>query len=115
VFLVVVAITYLLHRMSLSQIVASWKIAAGQIVAAGAALLFALPLVRVFINSGPTFNLSGLPSMPLTLAEGAASLAGPGWVGRLLQVRIGRAGPHNLTGEALPQANEGHTESGHAD
>jgi tRNA-2-methylthio-N6-dimethylallyladenosine synthase len=48
-------------------------------------------------------------------SDTSGDLAGPGWVGRLLQVRIGRAGPHNLTGEALPQANEGHTESGHAD
>jgi lactate permease len=79
VFLVVVAITYLLHRMSFSQIVASWKIAGSQIIGAGAALLFALPLVRVFINSGPSFNISGLTSMPLTLAEGAASLAGGAW------------------------------------
>ena len=43
------------------------------------ALLFALPLVRVFINSGEGFNASGLASMPITLAEGAASLAGNAW------------------------------------
>ncbi len=43
------------------------------------ALLFALPLVRVFINSGADFNASGLSSMPLTLAEGASAITGAGW------------------------------------
>lgn len=78
-FLIVVAITYLLHRMNREQIVESWKVAGGQIVGAGVALLFALPLVRVFINSGPAFNDTGLASMPITLAEGAASMAGQAW------------------------------------
>jgi lactate permease len=78
-FLVVVGMTYLLHGMKLPQIVQSWRVASGQIVGAGVALLFALPLVRVFINSGPTLNTSGLQSMPITLAEGAASIAGASW------------------------------------
>src|SRR5690606_33190298 len=78
-FLIVVGITYLLHRMNREQIVESWKVAGGQIVGAGVALLFALPLVRVLINSGPAFNSTGLDSMPITLAEGAASLAGQTW------------------------------------
>jgi lactate permease len=79
VFLLVVGATYLLHGMKLPQIRESWRVAAGQIAGAGVALLFALPLVRVFINSGPAFNASGLQSMPITLAEGAASMAGPSW------------------------------------
>jgi lactate permease len=79
VFLVVVLATYVLHRMTFSQIAESWKVAGGQIFGAGVALLFALPLVRVFINSGPSFNTSGLESMPITLAEGAASIAGTTW------------------------------------
>jgi lactate permease len=62
-----------------SQIKESWKVAGGQIAGAAVALLFALPLVRVFINSGPNFNASGLQSMTLTLAEGAASMAGSAW------------------------------------
>ncbi len=79
VFIVVCVITYFLHRMSLPKIAETWKIAGGQLAGAGVALLFALPLVRVFINSGTDFNDSGLSSMPLTLAEGASSLAGGGW------------------------------------
>jgi len=79
VFLLVIGMTYLLHGMNLPQIWKSWRVAGGQIVGAGVALLFALPLVRVFINSGPAFNTSGLQSMPITLAEGAASIAGATW------------------------------------
>jgi len=78
-FLLTIMVTYLIHRMTLPQIVKSWKVASSQIVGAGVALLFALPLVRVFINSGPEFNASGLQSMPITLAEGAATLAGGTW------------------------------------
>ena len=33
----------------------------------------------MFINSGESYNESGLASMPLTLAEGAASIAGGAW------------------------------------
>jgi lactate permease len=79
VFLLVIFATYLIHGMKGSQIKESWKVAGGQIAGAAIALLFALPLVRVFINSGPNFNASGLQSMPLTLAEGAASMAGSAW------------------------------------
>jgi lactate permease len=79
IFLVVIVSTYVIHRMTAAHIAASWKVASGQILGAGIALLFALPLVRVFINSGPNFNASGLESMPITLAQGAASLAGGAW------------------------------------
>ncbi|MBB1242256.1 L-lactate permease [Streptomyces durbertensis] len=78
-FLVTVALTYLVHRMKRREILESWRVAGRQIVAAGVALLFAVPLVRVFINSGPDFNASGLESMPLTLATGAADVAGSAW------------------------------------
>lgn len=79
VFLVVCLITYLLHRMSGRQIATSWSVSARQLAGAAIALLFALPLVRILINSGPDYNTSGLESMPLTLAEGAAAIAGGTW------------------------------------
>lgn len=79
VFLVVCLLTNVLHRMSVDQVKQSWKVAGSQIAGAGVALLFALPLVRVFINSGADFNASGMASMPLVLAEGAAALTGQGW------------------------------------
>jgi lactate permease len=78
-FIVTCLITYALHRMRGPSIVASWKVAGAQIGGAAAALLFALPLVRVFINSGADFNGSDLESMPLVLAQGAAELSGQNW------------------------------------
>ncbi len=78
-FLVAIAATYFIHRMTRREIADSWKVAGGQILGAGFALLLALPMVRVFINSGEDYNASGLASMPVTLAEGAASLAGQSW------------------------------------
>ncbi len=78
-FILTCLITYGLHRMRGPQIKESWRVAGSQLAGAAVALLFALPLVRVFINSGDAYNDSGMASMPLTLAEGAASLAGGAW------------------------------------
>ncbi|OQO92683.1 L-lactate permease [Saccharomonospora piscinae] len=68
---------YALHRMNRAQIAAAWTVAGRQIAGTAVALLFALPLVRVFINSGE--NGSGYESMPLTLADGAAAAVGDAW------------------------------------
>ena len=78
-FLVTCALTYPLQRMRRRQIVDSWKMAGRQLGGAAVALLFALPLVRVFIESGGRANNSGLESMPLILAEGAATMVGDLW------------------------------------
>jgi lactate permease len=78
-FIVTCVITYFIHRMRPADIAETWKVASSQLAGAAVALLFALPLVRVFINSGPDFNDSERISMPLTLAEGAANVAGGGW------------------------------------
>jgi lactate permease len=78
-FILVCVATYFIQRMSFSQIAESWRVAGSQLLGAGVALLFALPLVRVFINSGADYNNSGLDSMPIALAEGAAALAGGTW------------------------------------
>lgn len=79
IFLLACLITYVLHGMKGEQIKASWKVAGGQLGGAAFALLCAVPLVRIFINSGPDFNAAGLDSMPITLAQAAADLAGQGW------------------------------------
>ncbi|HEV6953727.1 MAG TPA: L-lactate permease [Promicromonospora sp.] len=79
IFLLACLVTYVLHGMSRAQIAASWRVAGAQLGGAAFALLCAVPLVRIFINSGPDFNAAGLDSMPITLAEAAADLAGQGW------------------------------------
>lgn len=77
-FLAIVA-TYFIHRMSRRDIAASWKIAGLQVLKASPALLIAVPMVRIFINSGQEFNVSGLEAMPIVLAQGAAAIAGFTW------------------------------------
>src|SRR5699024_1102174 len=70
---------YGLHRMNGAQIKQTINISAGQLAGTAAALVFAVPLVRVLIQSGPALNESGLSSMPVTLAEGAALVSGSAW------------------------------------
>ncbi|WOD38004.1 L-lactate permease [Nodosilinea sp. E11] len=76
-FLLVVAITYVLHQMKPSDlgraVGRSLPILQKTTLALGAAVLMA----RVFINSD--VNSAGLPSMPLALAEGMSALAGGTW------------------------------------
>ncbi|WP_219413206.1 L-lactate permease [Pseudonocardia nigra] len=79
IFIVACLVTYGLHRMSGRDIGTAWRVSASQLAGAAVALLFALPLVRILINSGPAFNDTGLSSMPVTLAEGASALAGDAW------------------------------------
>ena len=79
VFIVTCLITYALHKMSAQQIKETWAVAGKQILGTAVALLFAVPLVRILIRSGADFTDSGLASMPVTLAEGAAAVAGANW------------------------------------
>ena len=78
-FIVVCLLTYGLNRMSWNEIRESWVLAGRQTRGAMVALMFALPMARLFIESGANFNLSGLESMPLTLAKAVAELAGGTW------------------------------------
>lgn len=80
-FLMILAavFAYLLHRMNRGQVLRTLKISGRQLGGTAVALLFAVPLVRVLINSGPDFNASGLSSMPVTLAEGTAAVVGDSW------------------------------------
>ncbi|MGJ9403439.1 L-lactate permease [Arthrobacter sp. KK5.5] len=70
---------FILHRMNGTQIARAFKVSAGQLFGTAVALLFALPLVRILIQSGPELNASGLSSMPVTLAEAAAAVSGGAW------------------------------------
>lgn len=46
-------VAYLLHRMNRGQVVRTLKISGRQLGGTAVALLFAVPLVRVLINSWP--------------------------------------------------------------
>lgn len=78
-FLIAVLMTFGLFAMRPRAMGESVALAGRQLAGAAVALLFAVPMVRVFINSGTEFSMSDLESMPLTLAEGAASLMGADW------------------------------------
>lgn len=77
VFILVVMMTWGLHRMTRSARLQAIRVSAGTLVSTSVALCFAIPLARIFINSG--VNAANLPSMPLLLAENAAQVAGPLW------------------------------------
>jgi lactate permease len=76
-FLLVTVITYFIHGMSAASYVNAWKTSAKTILSAGAALVFTVPMVQVFLNSDG--GGAGYMQMPIVLAEGVASLAGSAW------------------------------------
>lgn len=77
VFLVVSLCVPLMHRMRREQVPRAVRAAGKQLWAAAPALLLAVPMVRVFINSGG--GATGLPSMPMALADAALSVVGAAW------------------------------------
>ncbi len=77
VFVVVCLSTVLLHRMPVAAFGRAVKKSARTIVAASVALVFTVPMVQVFINSGG--GEAGLESMPVELASGVAVLVGDVW------------------------------------
>ena len=76
-FLTVSIITYFIHGMDRKSYVNAWKSSAKTIFSAGAALVFTVPMVQVFLNSAG--GASGYDQMPIVLAEGVAALAGTAW------------------------------------
>lgn len=72
-------LAFAMHKMSGAQIARAFKVSAAQLWGTAVALLFAVPLVRILIQSGPELNNSGLASIPVTLAEGAAAVSGGVW------------------------------------
>jgi len=77
VFVVVSLVTFAVHRMSGRAYAAAWKTSFRTMIAASAALVFTVPMVQVFINSGG--GAAGYDKMPIVLANGVASLAGSAW------------------------------------
>ncbi len=55
----------------------AWKTSGKTMLSAGAALVFTVPMVQVFLNSNG--GAAGYQQMPIELAEGVAALAGNAW------------------------------------
>ena len=76
-FIVVSLITFFAHRMDTASYATAWKTSAKTMLSAGAALVFTVPMVQVFLNSNG--GAAGYEQMPIVLAEGVATLAGTAW------------------------------------
>ena len=68
-------ISVVLYRMRGSDYGRAWAISGRTMWAAAPALLLAVPMVQVFINSGS----EAVASMPITLAQGMAAATGEAW------------------------------------
>ena len=76
-FILISLLTYLLHGMNGRSYANAWKSSGKTILAAGAALIFTVPMVQVFLNSDGGAN--GYQEMPIVLAESVAALTGSAW------------------------------------
>ncbi|MBO9363375.1 MAG: L-lactate permease [Roseiflexus sp.] len=77
ILITVVLITFFIHRMSRSALQAAIGDSSKVILGAGFVLIFTVPMVRVYINSG--VNALGIASMPISMAEWVAVNVGGVW------------------------------------
>ncbi|MCA1061015.1 L-lactate permease [Rossellomorea aquimaris] len=77
IFIFVMALTFMIHKMSRVQIKETFRQSLFTIKGSIISLMAAVPMVRIFINSG--VNESDLVSMPMELATLVSGLAGEGW------------------------------------
>jgi lactate permease len=75
ILIIASVISFFLFRMSGSAYGRAWSGSAKTMVAAAPALLIAVPMVQVFLNTGR----GPFESMPLVLAEGVAGVTGGTW------------------------------------
>lgn len=77
IFILVAILTFFIHGMKADAFGRAWKTAGKTMLGAGSALIFTVPMVQVFINSGG--GAAGFDKMPYALAEATYSLAGGMW------------------------------------
>ena len=76
-FIVASLITFGLHRIPGDHYAKAWGASLQGSAAASVALVFTVPMVQVFLNSGG--GAAGYDQMPIVLADGVAALAGGVW------------------------------------
>ncbi|MEM1124007.1 MAG: L-lactate permease, partial [Bacteroidota bacterium] len=74
ILLVVALITFFLHKMKPQQLQSAFVDSTKVLLGAGFVLIFTIPMVRIYINSGA--NPNDLPSMPIAMAEWVATNVG---------------------------------------
>lgn len=77
IFILVSLITFFLHGMNGSAYRKAWTQSGKTMIAASTALIFTVPMVQVFLNTGG--GAAGFDKMPIELANGVAALAGDNW------------------------------------
>jgi len=77
IIIVVVVITYFLHKMKFTEVKSALVESVKMIIGAGFVLIFTVPMVRIYINSG--INELGISSMPIAMAEWVAVNVGLVW------------------------------------
>lgn len=77
ILVLVVILTCFIHRMDIQEFKAALSESTKIILGAGFVLIFAVPMVRVYINSG--VNNLGISSMPIAMAEWVAIHVGNVW------------------------------------
>lgn len=77
IFILVSVITFFIHGMNGRAYKNAWTQSGKTALAASTALIFTVPMVQVFTNTGG--GAAGYDNMPIELANGAAALAGEFW------------------------------------
>lgn len=77
VFILVALFAAWWHRIPREGVSRAWSRAGRTTLAASTALVFTVPMVQVFLNTGG--GAAGYEKMPIALATGIAGLAGSGW------------------------------------
>ncbi|WLD94453.1 L-lactate permease [Alkalihalobacillus sp. AL-G] len=77
IFIVVSLITFAIHQMDVGSYKRAWAHSGKTMIAASTALVFTVPMVQVFLNSGG--GAAGYAQMPIELANGVAALTGDIW------------------------------------
>ncbi|MFC0471207.1 L-lactate permease [Halalkalibacter kiskunsagensis] len=77
IFLLVVVLTFFMHRMKMASLKMAFSVSGKALIGTSITLFTAVPMVRIFINSG--VNFAGLESMPVELAYQASAYLGDAW------------------------------------
>ena len=77
IFIIVSLITFFIHGMNGGAYKRAWAQSGKTMIAASTALIFTVPMVQVFLNTGG--GAAGYEKMPIELANGVANLAGDFW------------------------------------
>jgi len=73
----VVLVVYVIHKMTMPKLMAAVTESSKILIATGFVLIFTVPMVRIYLNSGT--NTAGLDSMPVAMATWVAANVGSVW------------------------------------